>query len=139
VGLRDHISFEGQAAMELEFSIDRSVVESYPFSIQNAEPMIVDWAPAVRRILQDAADGVPVGAIAARFHNMLCEVIVEVAERIRIPEVVLTGGCFQNRYLTERAVQRAIHAGAIGADKDRAQHDHRVLQANVAGKAAKAR
>jgi hydrogenase maturation protein HypF len=47
-----------------------------------------------------------VGEISAKFHNALVEVIVAVARRIGEARVVLSGGCFQNRYLTERAVER---------------------------------
>jgi hydrogenase maturation protein HypF len=49
--------------------------------------------------------------MAAAFHNTLAEVIVAVAQRLGEPRVVLTGGCFQNRYLTERAVRRLRAAG----------------------------
>jgi hydrogenase maturation protein HypF len=43
--------------------------------------------------------------IAAKFHNTLVEAIVAMAECIGERRVVLTGGCFQNKYLTERAVR----------------------------------
>jgi hydrogenase maturation protein HypF len=44
--------------------------------------------------------------ISAKFHNTLVEVIVSVARRVGQPRVALSGGCFQNRYLTERAAAR---------------------------------
>ena len=47
-----------------------------------------------------------VPSISAKFHNALVEMIVAVARLTGEPRVVLTGGCFQNRYLTERAVTR---------------------------------
>jgi hydrogenase maturation protein HypF len=56
--------------------------------------------------LQDIESGTHAGNVSARFHNALAEVIVEVAKRIGQERVVLSGGCFQNRYLTERAVRR---------------------------------
>ncbi|MBI2951084.1 hypothetical protein HYY27_03270 [bacterium] len=71
----------------------------------------MDWAPTVRAILDDARRGTPVGEISARFHNALAEAIVAVARRIGEGQVVLTGGCFQNRYLTERAVRRLKDEG----------------------------
>jgi hydrogenase maturation protein HypF len=46
------------------------------------------------------------GEISAKFHNTLAEAIVGVAQRFGERRVVLTGGCFQNRYLAERAVTR---------------------------------
>jgi hydrogenase maturation protein HypF len=65
----------------------------------------------VRDILVDVAAGIEAGEIAAKFHNTLVEVILAVAQRTREPRVVLTGGCFQNRYLTERAVARLRSEG----------------------------
>jgi hydrogenase maturation protein HypF len=60
----------------------------------------------IEAILADIEQGVSVGIISARFHNTLAEAIVAVAKRIGQNRVVLSGGCFQNRYLTERAVRR---------------------------------
>ncbi len=55
-------------------------------------------------ILADVRNGVPAGIVSARFHNTLADVIVAMATRVGEPRVVLTGGCFQNRALTERAI-----------------------------------
>lgn len=44
--------------------------------------------------------------MAAGFHNTLTEMIVAIAERIGQEKIVLTGGCFQNRYLTEKTFER---------------------------------
>jgi hydrogenase maturation protein HypF len=49
--------------------------------------------------------------MAAKFHNTLVEMIVAVARRVGEERVALTGGCFQNRYLTERTIQRLREAG----------------------------
>jgi hydrogenase maturation protein HypF len=54
---------------------------------------------------------VPRPILSARFHNTLAEMIVAVAEAIEEPRVVLSGGCFQNRYLLEGTVSRLRHAG----------------------------
>jgi hydrogenase maturation protein HypF len=105
-GLRDRSSFEGQAAMELEFAIDPMVEESYPFSLGEDVPCLVDWAPALRALLVDRRNQLPVGRIAARFHHMLGDAIVAVARRAGEKQVALSGGCFQNRYLTERVIDQ---------------------------------
>ena len=60
----------------------------------------------IEAILSDLNHRVPVSLISARFHNALAEAIVAVAKHFGQPRVVLSGGCFQNRYLTERTVQR---------------------------------
>ena len=57
-------------------------------------------------ILQDVGRGQPIGLISAKFHNTLAEAVVSVADKVGEHQVVLTAGCFQNRYLTERTVHR---------------------------------
>jgi hydrogenase maturation protein HypF len=122
VGLRQHSSFEGQAAMDLEYAIAPGVADAYPFAASTtgeqfavgswqAPPLVIDWAPTVRAVIDDVGAGAAAGVIAARVHNTLVEMIVTVAEFVHEPAVVLTGGCFQNRYLTERAVTRLRQAG----------------------------
>jgi hydrogenase maturation protein HypF len=122
VGLCQRSSFEGQAAMALEHAIDARTDEAYPFKLTDRTarfamgpwqppPWVLDWGPAIEAVLRDIDAQVPSGTIAARFHNTLAEMIVAVAERIAEPRVVLTGGCFQNRYLIERAVTRLGASG----------------------------
>ncbi len=121
VGLHQRISFEGQAAMELEFAIQgTSTDEAYSFRISDhgicngqrsavsdqPSVMIVDWEPMVLEILDDTRKKVAIGTISAKFHNTLAEIIISVAKRVGEERVLLTGGCFQNLYLTERTVHR---------------------------------
>ena len=68
--------------------------------------MKIDWGPMIRELLADVAWKESSGVISAKFHNALVKIIVAVATKIGERNVVLTGGCFQNRYLTERAVAR---------------------------------
>ena len=74
-------------------------------------PRIVDWEPLIRALLDDLETGVSLGRMAARFHNGLVEAIVSVARQAGEERVVLTGGCMQNKYLTERAVRRLQQQG----------------------------
>ena len=62
-------------------------------------------------MLTDLRRGVATGIMAARFHNALVEAIVAVAQAAGERRVALTGGCFQNRLLTERAAERLERAG----------------------------
>jgi hydrogenase maturation protein HypF len=108
VNLRQQIRFEGQAAMELEFALDGvETDEHYDLSLVTRHPsLVIDWPPMIEAILADIERDVSAGIISARFHNTLAEAIVAVAKRVGQNRVVLSGGCFQNRYLTERAVRR---------------------------------
>jgi hydrogenase maturation protein HypF len=106
VGLRQQASFEGQAAMELEFARQPDVRDAYPFRIEQATPMKIDWEPMIRELLADVSRHESSGLISAKFHNALAEMVVLVAKKIGEQNIVLTGGCFQNRYLTERTVAR---------------------------------
>lgn len=104
---RKIVSFEGQAAMELEF-LAHTVQgdESYPFLFLEEVPHVLDWSPMVQAILEDIRQGVEPPRIALRFHHTLVEMMVAVAKVVGVERVVLSGGCFQNVYLTERAVRR---------------------------------
>jgi hydrogenase maturation protein HypF len=113
LGLRMTVRFEGQAAMELEWATHGVATdESYPFLLAAKDgTIVVDWEPMIRPLAADHGAGIPVGALAARFHNTLTEMIVAVAQRVGEPTVAVSGGCFQNRYLTERTVRRLTESG----------------------------
>ncbi len=120
VGIRQKARFEGQAAMELEFAIGNARTEAFlPFRLveggcqapwhaqaaAGAPVNCVDWEPDIDAIVREGKRGMP-GMISAQFHNMMAEAVVAVAERAGQNRVALTGGCFQNKYLLERAVCR---------------------------------
>lgn len=108
--LRQFATFEGQAAMELEFAIkDTPSREFYEMPLRSDG--VIDWEPAVRAILADLHRQRTPAEISAKFHHGLVEAMIAVAHRIGEPRVVLSGGCFQNRYLTERAINRLNEEG----------------------------
>ena len=74
-------------------------------------PLVLDYAPMIEGLIADVKQGLDTGAIAATFHNSLVEAMVLVARRVGEPKVALTGGCFQNRRLTEQAVLGLRRAG----------------------------
>jgi hydrogenase maturation protein HypF len=117
LGLRQTASFEGEAAMALEFAAERGATgNAYPFDLVEAEGdawglrWTVDWTPIVPALLKDAAAGRTAEA-AAKFHLTLAEIAAAVAAKAGLTQVVLTGGTFQNRLLAELVVARLETAG----------------------------
>jgi hydrogenase maturation protein HypF len=109
VGVRQVASFEGQAAMELEWCIDEAAgLPAYAVELlaEGERPLIVDWGPMLRSMVRDVRDGAAPGAVATGFHRALADAIVAVARRIGVHQVALSGGCFQNRHLLEWSVER---------------------------------
>jgi hydrogenase maturation protein HypF len=129
LGLSERVTFEGQAAMALEFAADPREPGAYAMEVAKAseiEPaegvvlpgagsgvLIVNWRPMIGEVLSDLARGVPAGIIAARFHNALALGALTVAQMVREPRVALSGGCFQNRRLTEKITEGLEHLGRV--------------------------
>jgi len=111
LGVRQESSFEGQAAMELEFAAVARACGAYSFTMDDKSPRVIDWQPAILEMREDQNRNESIGTMSARFHCMLAETIVAVARKVGEPKVVLSGGCFQNRYLTERSVSRLREEG----------------------------
>lgn len=113
MNMHQAVSFEGQAAMELENIIEPSDdVRFYPYTIiDNPTVMkwVIDWEPMIQAILHEIQQGESNSTISTRFHNTLVEIIMSIAKRVGKKSVVLSGGCFQNKYLTEKTVARLIH------------------------------
>jgi hydrogenase maturation protein HypF len=98
-GLARENRFEGQAAMLLENEIGRlRTEEAYPLPSG-------DWDLLIKAVVADNRAGVSIPMIAARFHNALVGWIIEVAGQVGLKQIVLSGGVFQNRYLTERVAE----------------------------------
>ncbi|MDR9404354.1 MAG: carbamoyltransferase HypF [Halothece sp. Uz-M2-17] len=111
VGLPTTVSFEGEAAMQLEFAINgNETTETYPLNLIPATentPIILDWEAMVREIQSDVQKQTPVSSIAAKFHNTLIAGTTKIANQMQVSKVVFTGGCFQNKSLLEKAIKTA--------------------------------
>jgi hydrogenase maturation protein HypF len=118
IGLRQYATFEGQAAMELEFAQDGIKTDKrYPFAVTDitgesaTSRRILDLKSTILAMIDDWRAGVPTGEISAAFHNTLAEMIVTIARWVGEHRIVLTGGCFQNKTLLERTIERLIGEG----------------------------
>jgi hydrogenase maturation protein HypF len=119
LGLRHLSTFEGEAAMALEFASEH-MENQIPYSTQTApmplmgnpdDTWIVDWRPHIREIVQGCLHGKSVSQMAAEFHRYLTDLILQVAEKEGCPIVVLAGGVFQNAQLTSLAKHRLRSLG----------------------------
>ncbi len=102
-GIRGKVSYEGQAAMELEMAAADDPSEAYEFAVEGQTPIRILPAPVIRGVVQDLGRRVPLPVISARFHNTVVRMLAEVCARIGrergLKRVVLSGGVFQNARL----------------------------------------
>jgi hydrogenase maturation protein HypF len=100
--------FEAEAATYLEFAAERSnTSELYSFDIiERAKHKAIDWRPIIRGILEDIRNQAAKETIAAKFHNTLVEAAIGIVQTTNIRDIALSGGCFQNKYLAERMINR---------------------------------
>jgi hydrogenase maturation protein HypF len=137
-GVRARVTYEGQAAVELEgLATDVPPDASYPFDPgeeQGGVPpepvLVVDTRPLIRAVVRDAIAGIEARVIARRFHSTVVEIIAVVCGRLReetgIGAVVLSGGVFLNALLTTEACAR------LGRDGFRV-YRHRLVPPNDGG------
>lgn len=116
LGLRQKVSFEGQAAMQLEMVADPTQTQPYPYLLSHADGRIIfDASPVIDVIIKDHSSGISVAQVAGRFHFTLATMIEEVCAQIRqdtgLKRVVLSGGVFQNCLLTEMTLFRLEKSG----------------------------
>lgn len=125
LGIRNHVNYEGQAALELEMLASRwkdkvqgpktkigpnlkdQRNEYYPFLInKNNLYITICYVDTIKAIIEDLKQGVEKGEIAYRFHNTiaaaLTEAVLKVSSVSGIRNVALSGGCFQNILLSEK-------------------------------------
>jgi len=126
LGLRLRSSFEGQAAMELEFMADRARLAQgapLPFPIREQAGILeLDWEPALRALLEARGRREP-GELAHAFHRGLAQGAARLADQLEASTIALSGGCFQNALLLQECRQ------SLGT-KGRAVLAHRRLPPN---------
>lgn len=109
-GLRSRMSYEGQAAIELEGVAEKGRAgQPYPFELlTKGSGLVLDWRPAIKALLHDVGSGVSTNDIGATFHHSLALASTLLCSEIRrssgLDRVVLSGGVFQNRLFSEEMV-----------------------------------
>jgi hydrogenase maturation protein HypF len=106
LGVRDSVTYEGQAAIELEQRVDLSEPGAYAARID--DKLVVHGEDFIRSAVDDLRRGLGVAQIAARFHRGLAAALVDAVDQVRdrtgVTTVALSGGVFQNVVLLTHCV-----------------------------------
>ena len=114
LAVSERATFEGQAAMQLEYLAASAAADgAYPLPLVDGQRDLLegDTRVLVEAVLDDLRAGVDRRRIARRFHEALIALGVAIAERAGISDVVLSGGCFQNRLLVDGLESKLERAG----------------------------
>ncbi len=117
LGVRDEVTYEGQAAIELE-TLATSAFPAPPYNVGVYHQEGLWELPTeevFRAIVKDVLRGVPRAEIAARFHATVIQALVHMTQTVErdhhLRQIALSGGCFQNRLLLEGLSRALREAG----------------------------
>jgi hydrogenase maturation protein HypF len=129
LGVRRRISYEAQAAIELE-QLTSGTGPTERLRFGRTPSGSIDPMPLVRTVAGAVQSGIDPAALARGFHHAVADVTVELAAEVRATHglhiVGLTGGVFQNDVLTQLTVGQLEDAGFTVLT-------HRLVPANDGG------
>ncbi len=103
MGIRQHVTYEGQAAIEIENMVAPDENSSYEIEITDD---IINSLGFIPQILNDLNNGIDKTIIAAKLHNSIASICLDVCSRIRsylgLGRVALSGGVWQNTTLLKK-------------------------------------
>jgi hydrogenase maturation protein HypF len=117
------VDYEGAAAMLLEDEASAAATAAdsklWPAAevlpsllpILETTPLTLDWRPLVQAVIEGAEQGRTVQQLARLVHLAIVAAVLAVSRRFTHLPVILTGGCFQNRVLTEHTAEALESAG----------------------------
>ena len=106
--------FEGDAALALEALANKAENVALRYTINFLKEngiWLLDWRTMVQQIFEDKMNHQPLSEIALAFHCALARAIMELACKASLENVLLTGGCMQNKLLAEKAIAQLKDAG----------------------------
>lgn len=116
LGLRNYITYEGEASIALENIIDEDINESYICNIDNINNVFqIGYKDIIYGVIKDIEKGVSKSVISAKFHNTIssvtCELVIRLSKLYKIKNVILSGGVFQNEHLLKSIYDELILRG----------------------------
>jgi hydrogenase maturation protein HypF len=131
IGLRQEITYESQAAIELEAIISNKEKAVYDYQINKEKSgWILACQEIITSIVNDLRVGISKSRISARFHNTLIDMLTEICLKVRdksgLNEVAMSGGIFQNRFLSN-GLQKHLTAAKFKV------YSHSIVPANDGG------
>jgi hydrogenase maturation protein HypF len=130
IGVRYTVSYEGQAALELEMLAGDGEREGYPFEWLSEGGYQILPDPIIQGVVRDMENRVSPGVISARFHRTVIEMAAALCRAIRrdsgLNRVALSGGVFQNAKLLKGLIR------ALSADRFEV-YSHALVPANDGG------
>ncbi|MBL6962941.1 MAG: carbamoyltransferase HypF [Bacteroidetes bacterium] len=104
-------SFHAEAPMLLESIIDQNESGIYAYDPGKN----ISFKATFQELIQDIKNKIALSKIAAKFHNTIIQLIFgavkNISEEYNLNKVVLSGGCFQNKYILERVERKLIEYG----------------------------
>lgn len=105
IGIRNFVSYEGQASIELEALIPNLIYsKSYSYELIKSDyGYVIDVSHTIKELVKDRQMNVSKEICSLKFHNTVVNFTVNMCKNISditgVNEVVLSGGVFQNSYL----------------------------------------
>jgi len=115
LGLISEITYEAEAAINLEYIAAKGVRQYYRYTLTDREPIIVELADVIAGVIQDIEQGLSKELISAKFHNTAVCFSLDISKKLRkiykTDKVCFSGGVFQNRYLLNLMMEKFRAAG----------------------------
>lgn len=103
IGIRNHVLFEGQAAMDMEMTASGETTGTYEYDWIAEDVHRILFQPVIRGVVRDMEKGIQPTEISSKFHSTVIRMFTELCDVISketgLNQVVLSGGVFQNSIL----------------------------------------